>query len=137
MSTPTAEGRHVSESKATALTDEVPEVFSHPDWCDVDECTWSGKGGAHHSAWATLGPLPGNNGLLVRAYVFATDDTPDPLTMISFHYPIDHPEDIANNAGVDEDTAPCLVLPPGDVLQIKGFLSTLAAAAQGRTLPQS
>ncbi len=93
------------------------------------------KGGAHHAAWVTLGPLPGNK-LLVRAYLFATDDTPEPLAMISFHHPIEHPEDIANNAGIDEDTGPCLVLPPDDVLQLNGFLTMLAAMAQGGTMPQ-
>jgi hypothetical protein len=143
--TPRRKERHVSDNGATAIADQATDIDeeagttekqSHPGWCDPERCTMTVRGGAHHSAWVTLGPLPPSN-LVVRAYVFATDDAPDPLLMVSFHNPIDHPEDIAHNAGVNEDTAPCLVLPPDQVIQISGFLNMIAAVSHGMVMPRS
>jgi hypothetical protein len=104
------------------------EQQSHPGWCEPEACTWTEKGGAHHSEWVTLGPLPGTR-MVVRAYLFTLHDAPQPLGMISFHHPVDDPEDIAHNAGVAEDTAPCLVLPADQVLRLNGFLTTLVSKA--------
>ena len=145
----------MSENGATAVVDQTTEAIAdkatgrsvsegvrepwHPDWCDRELCTWSEGGGAHHSAWVTLGPLA--QGLVVRAYLFAmddvtVDDVPERLVMISFHYPVVHPEDIALNAGIDEDTAPCLVLPAHQILELNGWLTMLGAVAHGLVGPR-
>ena len=129
----------VAAEAAEEISEGVPDGQRHPDWCDPQLCTWrTTGGGAHHSPWVALGPLA--NKLMVRAYLFATDevvvdDVPQPLLMIAFGYPIDHPVDIAENGGIDEDTAPSIVLPVDQILQLTGFLAVLAAAAQGLAMP--
>src|SRR2546423_3303803 len=109
---------------------------AHPEWCEPEECTWTERGGAHHSAWVTLGPLPDTR-MLVRAYLFTLPDAPPPLGKISFHHPVDDPEDIAHNSGVAEDTAPCLGLPADQVLQLNGFLSALVSMSQTMGAPKA
>jgi hypothetical protein len=141
-STPVVDGQ--AEDVAAEAANEIPEGATegqrHPDWCDPQLCTWrTTGGGAHHSRWVALGPLA--NKLMVRAYLFATDElvvdgVPQPLVTIAFGYPIYHPVDIAENGGIDEDTAPSIVLPVDQFLQLNGFLDTLAAAAQGLAMPR-
>src|SRR5690348_6336560 len=97
-------GRTVNGNNATASLDEVQQHRSHPTWCDPERCTWSDKGGAHYSAWVTLGPFPNTN-TVVRAYLYATDENAStPLLMLAMRAPLYHPDDIANNAGIGEDT---------------------------------
>ena len=127
------ERQQSTSSPAPVTTDDTADQQSHPAWCDRARCTWSPNGGAHHSAWIRLGPLP-NSGILVRAYLYATD-AHAPLLMLAFHTPIDHPEDIANNAGIDEDTLAHIVLPPDQVLQLTGLLSMLVAVSKGMAIP--
>jgi hypothetical protein len=80
-----------------------------------------------------LGPLSATN-LVARAYVYVTDGLPAPAAVISFHYPVEDPEDIARNAGYDEDTAG-LILPLNQVELLDGFLTGILAVSKGVEAP--
>src|SRR5690242_3271626 len=113
----------MTEHPAAATTDDVQDQRFHPVWCDPERCTWSDNGGAHHSAWVTLGPLPKSR-IVVRAYLYSMGDaTAAPLVMLAFHAPIDHPDDIADHAGLDENTVTHAVLDPDQVLQLTDLLT--------------
>src|SRR2546423_9708973 len=78
----------MSNGQATRTADKPAESYSHPVWCDLTECTWSDRGGAHHSAWMTLGPLAVTN-FVARAYLYFAIGLPAPMAMVSFHYPVE------------------------------------------------
>src|SRR4051794_30300568 len=122
-------GRFMNDSEAAATVEAATGSQSHPAWCDLAECTMCDLGGAHHSAWMTLGPLPDTD-LVVRAYLYTTDESRPPATMVSFHYGVVHPDDVAKNAGLYEDTI-SLLLPSDQVEQLKGFLTMLEAMSAG------
>src|SRR5436190_133037 len=113
------------DERAPAPDETTAESQSHPAWCDPNECTRCEKGGAHHSTWMTLGPMP-LTGFVARAYVYQDSDASAPAAMVSLHFPVDHPEDIAQNAGCDEDTTG-FVLPLDHVDQLNGFLTMVLA----------
>src|SRR5205807_6860226 len=116
-------------------TDTAPaESQSHPAWCDPAECTMGDGGGAHHSTWMALGPMPATR-FVARAYLYQDSDDFAPAAMVSLHFPVDHPDDIANNAGCDED-ATGFVLPLDHVDQLNGFLSMVLALSDRASKPE-
>jgi hypothetical protein len=131
----------VHDIEVIAVEDEAPttdgpaaQSETHPAWCDLDECTRCDKGGAHHSTWMTLGPMP-VTGFVARAYVYQDSDASAPAAMVSLHFPVDHPDDIAENAGRDEDTTG-FVLPLDHVDQLNDFLTMVLAMSQGAPKPE-
>ena len=106
------------------------ESPAHPSWCDVNRCTWEGRGGAHYSTWITLRPL--SNRVVVRAYLYADDCASVPFVMVAAYSPIDHPDDIADNAGDVEDTVGGVVMSADELPGLIDLLSVLLAAAKGR-----
>src|SRR3982750_3941648 len=121
----------MSDGLATLTADKPAESYWHPAWCDLTECTWSDRGGAHHSAWMTLGPLSATN-LVARAYLYFATSQPAPMAMVSFHYPVEDPEDIALNADHEEDTT-SLVLPMDQLEHLDGFLARILALCKAGT----
>jgi hypothetical protein len=119
----------MNDHEATATAEKAPEAQSHPAWCDMDECTMCDLGGSHHSAWMTLGPLPVTR-FVAQAYLYQTIDSPAPAAMLSLHFPVDHPDDIANNAGYDEDTTG-FVFPLNHIDQLNDFLTSVLVLAEG------
>jgi len=118
-----------TDEEVTAADEEPIESQPHPAWCDLDECTMRDKDGAHHSTWMTLGPLP-LTGFVARAYLYQTGDKSAPIAMVSLHFPVEHPDDIAENAGCEEDTTG-FVLPLDHVDQLNAFFTLILTLNRG------
>jgi hypothetical protein len=56
--------------------------------------------------------------------------------MISLHYPVIDPEDIAINAGRDEDTN-SIIMPINEVQHLHDFLGQILAVAKGTQAPEA
>jgi hypothetical protein len=66
----------------------------------------------------------------VRAYLCADNCVSAPLAMIAAYSPIDHPDDIVDNAGHVEDTVGGVVMRADEVPELINLLSMLVATSR-------
>jgi hypothetical protein len=69
--------------------------------------------------------------VVVRAYLYVDNPVSTPLVMLAAYSPIDHPDDIADNAGNVEDTVGGVVMWAHELPGLIDLLSMLVAASTG------
>jgi len=78
--------------------------------------------GGHSSTVMTLGPLPYTK-MTVKGQLYAADGVPVPAALVTFHFPVNHPEDVEEGGAVEELST--VVLTPDHVAQVSTFLGRL------------